>query len=111
MQEAPQRYFNPAAFVLPTAGTYGNLGRNTVIGPGRTMADLSLVKNTPLGRISETSKLQFRAELFNLLNRANLGTPFNIPVTSTGGVDPRAGVINRTITTSRQIQFGLKFLF
>ena len=108
---APDRYYDASQFVLQPLGFFGNLGRNTVIGPGRATVDLSLVKNTPLGRISEASKLQFRAELFNLLNRANLGTPFNIPVTSTGGVDPRAGVINRTITTSRQIQFGLKFLY
>jgi hypothetical protein len=87
-----------------SSGFYGNLGRDTLIGPGLATWDLSFLKDTP---IREGLNLQFRAELFNLLNRANFNTPNAIVFTPTG-VSPTAGVITSTSTTSRQIQFGLK---
>ena len=65
------------------------------------------MKNTP---IAERAKLQFRAELFNILNRANFNTP-NAVVFTPSGVSPTAGVITSTSTNSRQIQFGLKLLW
>jgi hypothetical protein len=102
-------YFNPNAFVVPTAGTYGNVGRDPLIGPGIAVLDFSALKNT---RLSERVNLQFRAELFNILNRANFGTPNPVVFTSASSVPaPTAGVITSTSTTSRQIQFGLKLLF
>jgi hypothetical protein len=61
-------------------------------------------------RIQERLSLQFRAELFNLLNRANFNAPNAIAFTPTG-VSPTAGLITGTSTTSRQIQFGLKLLW
>ncbi|MEI9973522.1 MAG: hypothetical protein WDO73_16630 [Ignavibacteriota bacterium] len=61
-------------------------------------------------RIHERLNLQFRAELFNLLNRANFNTP-NAIVFTPSGVSPTAGLITSTSTTSRQIQFGLKLLW
>jgi carboxypeptidase family protein len=99
------RWFNPAAFLLPAAGTYGNAGRNILEGPGVTELDASLFKQF---RITERTGLQFRAEFFNLMNHANFGLPIITTFTSSGGISPSAGLINYTSTTSRQIQFGLK---
>jgi len=106
---SPTQWFNPAAFLAPPSGSgfYGNLGRDALTGPGLATWDLSFLKDTPL---RERLGLQFRAELFNLLNRANFNTPNAITFTPTG-VSPTAGVITSTSTTSRQIQFGLKLLW
>jgi hypothetical protein len=105
----PTEYFNPNAFVLPAPGTYGNIGRNVLVGPGLATTDVSLGKNIA---ISEKVRAQFRAEAFNILNRANFGTPNAVIFTSaTAGISPTAGVITSTATTSRQIQFGLKLLW
>lgn len=105
----PNQYFNPNAFIIPATGTYGDLGRDTLIGPGIAELDFSALKNTNL---TERVKLQFRAEFFNVLNHANFGTPNPVVFTSATAVPaPTAGVITSTSTTSRQIQFGLKLLF
>lgn len=105
----PNHYYNPNAFVIPPNGTYGNLGRNTLIGPGLAALDLSLMKNT---RITEALRLQFRAEFFNILNRPNFNTPNLIAFTSAAGIpSASAGVITSTSTTSREIQFGLKLIW
>ncbi len=103
----PNQWFNPNAFVLPTAGTWGNAGRGILTGPGLAEVDLSLFKRVAL---SERLSAQFRAECFNVENRANFGTP-NAIVFSNGVVSPSAGLITSTITTSRQIQFGVKLIF
>ena len=102
----PNQWFNPAAFLAPpnNSGFYGNLGRDTLIGPGLATWDLSLFKETPFG---EGRHLQLRAEIFNILNRANFNTPNAIAFTPTG-VSPTAGVITSTSTNSRQIQLGCK---
>ncbi len=104
---SPNQWFNPNAFMLPAAGTYGNLGRGTYDGPGLAELDLSLSKTTAL---SERTRLQFRAEFFNALNHTNLGTP-KATVFSGSAISSSAGVITTTATTSRQIQFGLKLIF
>ncbi len=103
---SPNEWFNPAAFLAPPNGSgfYGNLGRDTLIGPGLATWDLSVLKDT---RIHESLNLQFRAEFFNILNHANFNTPNLVTFTPTG-VSPTAGVITGTSTTSRQIQFALK---
>jgi hypothetical protein len=101
------QWFNPEAFVLPTVGTYGNLGRGVFTGPGLAEVDLSVFKNTA---VSERANLQFRAEFFNLLNRTNLGTP-NATVFAGSAVSGSAGQITTLATTPRQIQFGLKLIF
>jgi hypothetical protein len=105
----PNQWFNPAAFLQPPAnsGFYGNLGRNTLIGPGLATWDFSVLKDT---KIRERLSLQFRAEIFNLLNRANFNTP-NLIVFTPSGVSGTAGAITSTSTTSRQVQFGLKLLW
>lgn len=103
------QWFNPQAFIVPASGTFGNVGRNVLTGPGLATVDFSVLKNTP---ISERLHVQFRAEIFNLLNRTNLDTPNLIVFTSpTGAPSPVAGTLTSTSTTSRQVQFGLKLLW
>ncbi len=112
-------FFNAAAFSAPAYGTVGNLGRDTLTGPGYADWDLSLLKTTPL---TERVRVQFRAEFFNVLNHTNLQTP-NAVVFSSGPTQgtpanqaavavrsSTAGVITAA-STSRQIQLGLKLLF
>jgi len=111
----PAQWFNPNAFLAPpnNSGFLGNVGRNTYIGPGLATWDFSVLKET---RLFEGLNLQFRAEIFNLLNRANFNTPNLItavllPGSTTPVASPSAGAITGTSTTSRQIQFGLKLLW
>jgi hypothetical protein len=111
----PSQWFNPHAFIAPPSagGFYGNLGRDTFIGPGLATWDFSVLKDT---RIRERLTLQFRAELFNLLDRANFNTPnlivFTPPTASNPtGLSGTAGAITSTSTTARQVQFGLKLLW
>jgi len=101
------QWFDPNAFVPPTVGTWGNLGRGVFRGPGLASVDLSLVKSTP---ITEKVNLQFRTEIFNAFNHTNLGTP-NPIVFSGGRISPSAGLITTTATTARQIQFAVKMVF
>jgi hypothetical protein len=103
----PNQWFNPNAFILPTPGTYGNTGRGSLIGPGLADLDMSLFKNFAL---TERASLQFRSEFFNVLNHANFAAP-NTTVFANGAVSASAGLITSTVTTSRQIQFGLKLIF
>jgi hypothetical protein len=103
----PNQWFNPNAFALPAAGTYGNVGRGTLLGPGLADLDLSIFKDIAF---TEQVKLQFRSEFFNALNHANFGTP-NAIVFSSGQISSTAGLITSTATTSRQIQFSMKLTF
>jgi len=106
IEGGPSQYFNPSAFIQPLPGTYGNLGRNTLRGPGLVETDVSAAKKFSL---SERLGLQFRAEIFNLFNHTNFNTPNPVVyAAATGGPSPTAGVITSTATTSRQVQFGLK---
>ena len=66
------QYFNPSAFSAPAYGTVGNVGRDSLTGPGYADWDLSLLKDT---KLTETTRLQFRAEFFNVLNHTNLQLP------------------------------------
>jgi prepilin-type processing-associated H-X9-DG protein len=111
----PGQWFNPAAFLAPpsTSGFAGSLGRDTYIGPGLATWDFSVLKDT---KIRERLSLQFRAEIFNLLDRANFNTPNLIAFTpptaaNPSGLSGTAGAITSTSTTSRQVQFGLKLLW
>ena len=104
-----RQYFNPAAFLPPATGTYGNVSRDALTGPGLTDVDFSILRNA---RLTERLGLQFRAEFFNILNHTNLMTPNEVVYTSaTSGISPTAGVVTATSTTSRQIQFGAKLQF
>jgi hypothetical protein len=108
----PGKWFDPNAFLAPAnvpsnLGFYGNVGRDTLIGPGLATWDFSAMKDT---KIRERLTLQFRAEIFNLLNRANFNLP-NAVVFTPSGVSPTAGVVTSTSTTARQVQFAVKFLW
>src|SRR5437667_11420391 len=103
----PNRWFNPQAFLLPMAGTYGNAGRNQFLGPNLIDLDTSLFKRI---RITERLNLQFRAEAFNVLNRANFEQP-SIGVFSGTNISPSAGVITSRATKSHKVQFALKLGF
>ncbi len=92
----------------PNQGRFGTLGRNTFRGPAFYDFDISIVKDTPVGRRrsgSELINVQFRAELFNIFNIVNMGLPSNTLVGS------GFGLINRTAGSSRQIQFSLKLAY
>jgi hypothetical protein len=117
----PNEWFDPNAFIAPpnNSGFFGNVGRDKYIGPGLATWDFSVLKDTHL---FERLNLQFRAEIFNLLDRANFNTPNLIThvllpgaapgtTSTTPVVSPAAGVITSTSTTARQVQFGLKLLW
>ena len=79
-QHAFAQFLNPSSFVEPALGTYGNLRRNQVVGPGFGDVDLSLLKNTPIYK--ERVKAQFRVEMFNVFNHTNLAQP--VPYLASG---------------------------
>jgi hypothetical protein len=105
-------WFDPCMFAPQPLGTFGNAQRNSTIGPGFLDWDFMLGKNTSLG---ERRELQFRAEFFNVLNHPNFEAPtkvFRQIFDSAGNLSPTFGQLNAPTTmSSRQIQFGLKFLF
>jgi len=109
----PDLWFNPAAFAFPGAGFRGTLGRNTLVGPGLAVVDLALVKTQ---KLSGRRSLQFRVEVFNLLDRANFDVPFN-DADGAAVMDDRgnrlatAGRIFGTITDAREIQLAIRLLF
>ena len=114
------RWYDPCAFSVdarvlvpgedPGTGIPGNVGRNTLLGPGKANVDFSVNKNFSLG---ETFNLQLRTEVFNILNRNNLGLPDNTGFAGGGAYAENAGLIRpgRTVTRPREIQFGLKLIF
>ena len=108
----PADYFTLDAFTPPRPGELGNYGRNTLIGPGLAQWDMGLTKNTQL---SERLRLQFRTEAFNMLNRVNFASPGNSAgnqiFNRSGELIRSATVLEKTVTTSRQLQFGLKLIF
>ena len=118
----PNNQFNPAAFANPAPGTFGNLGRNALRGPGFAQVDFSIFKNT---RLTETQSIQLRAEFFNLFNHPNFADP-------SGGLnrDPFTGSLSpnaffgQSVSTvgnqlggllgsggPRQIQFSARYIF
>ena len=95
------QWFDPSAFQLQFPGEIGDLGRNTLIGPKFFDFDLSFAKTT---RIKENMNVEFRAEVFNLLNHPNFALPGRLLAGS-------AGVITSTVSTQRELQFAVKFHF
>ncbi len=107
-------YFDPCAFAIPTVGFLGTAGRNILLGPGFANVDFSLVKDTALRFLGEGGKLEFRAEIFNILNRANFAEPNRTVFAAVNDVENPLGNVGQITSTSgasRQIQFGLKILF
>ena len=92
-------FYDTSCFVTPALNTFGNAGRNILIGPGLGTWDLGADKDFAL---TERFALQFRSEFFNVLNRANFGLP-------NGSIGSAAqGTITTVITNARQIQFALR---
>jgi hypothetical protein len=133
----PNNYIKTQCFAIPTApnaafwtannctggdttnlqcfNLRGNAGRNILIGPGITNLDFSVFKNNRIKRISETFNVQFRAEIFNIMNHANFApptTPDNSDIFLSDGTQTGvAGRLSRTTIPERQIQFALKIIF
>jgi hypothetical protein len=100
----PTLWYDPCAFSRPAAGTYGNLGRNTITGPPLYNVDFSADKGF---RLTEAMNLQFRAEFFNLLDEAHFYAPgFNVFSGSAGHVTKPT-----SSPDGRLVQFGLKLVF
>jgi hypothetical protein len=111
-------YLNVTCFAAPVPlNRFGNAGRNQLTGPNLFNVDFSVFKNTRIRRISENFNVQFRAEFFNLFNRANFQPPldnnrlFNLNQNGTPIRIDGAGTINALATDARQIQFGLKLIW
>ncbi len=122
-------YLNPAAFSIPAPGTFGNMGRNAIHGPGLSQVDFTVQKQFP---ISERVNLEFRAEVYNIFNRTNFSNPPsqlnqslgtgtnqlqpNQPFSS-GSAGGAFGVYSSTVEravglgASRQAQFSLRLIF
>ena len=112
----PEQWFDPNAFVLQPAGTFGNTGRGEFTGPNLRTLDLSLTKRARWTGLGDDGRVEIRIEAFNVLNRANFGPPALIafaggPTTATEPVLPTFGRITTTVTSSRQIQLGVKLYF
>ena len=128
----PELWFDPCAFTLPPEGFLGSAGRNILRGPGLVNLDVSVAKDSPLRLLGPGGRVEFRAEVFNVLNHANFATP-EVGVADTpsaavvfagspdefgpGGIlIPQrrlttVGKILKTATPSRQIQLSLRLLF
>jgi len=107
----PDQFFDPRAFSVPTQGTFGNVSRGSLRGPGLVNVDPSFFKKI---RISELLNLQFRAEAFNIFNHPNLAFPNEVVFSgnsTSSSYSSSAGVITATATTSRELQLALKLLF
>ncbi|HEY1501858.1 MAG TPA: TonB-dependent receptor [Acidobacteriaceae bacterium] len=110
----PYNYLKLNCFVAPNPLTlFGNVGRNTVIGPGLADVDFSAIKNNYVPRISETFDVQFRAEFFNIFNRPNFQSPLDNSTLFAQDGTPVAGAgqIDALTVPNRQIQFALKVIF
>jgi hypothetical protein len=110
----PTQWFDPTAFVLQPAGSFGNLGRGALIGPDLRVVDLAAIKRFPWRALGSEGRVEFRLEVFNLFNRVNFGIP---SLQAFAGVRddeqplPTFGRIRTTVTSARQIQLGLKVVF
>jgi hypothetical protein len=110
----PNQWFNPAAFALPAAGTFGNTGRGDFIGPNLRTVDLSLVKETSWTTLGTGGRLEVRVEVFNLFNRANFGPPQLIAFAGAADNEPvlaSFGRVRNTVTSARQLQLGVRVKF
>ncbi len=129
----PNAFINLKCFSLPTAGAgafsslcvpfagnpgtcanrMGDAGRNALFGPKLFDFDFALLRNIPIHKISESANLQLRLDAFNIFNHTNFDAPtdnFTL-YDGTGNPVSSAGLIDQTVTTSRQIQLAAKFTF
>ncbi|MBS1807824.1 MAG: carboxypeptidase regulatory-like domain-containing protein [Acidobacteria bacterium] len=117
-QRTLNRWFNTDAFEIQPFGTFGNVGRNTIISPGIIQWDASMLKSF---RFAEGKSLQFRFEAFNAANHPNWGNPGTGQpkeirrnadgTTTTIAANANFGKITGMRGAMRQLQFGLKLIF
>jgi hypothetical protein len=110
----PAQWFDPSAFVLQPAGTFGNVGRNELIGPDLRTVDMAISRAFETPALGSRSRIDLRLEVFNVFNRTNFGTPSLIAFAGTADNEaPLAsfGQIRTTTTSSRQIQLGARWTF
>ncbi len=110
----PNQWFDPAAFVLQPAGTFGDVGRNELIGPDLRTVDLAFTKFLPLGGSAASRRFEIRFEIFNVFNRTNFGPPSLVAFSGAGTETvPLAsfGQIRSTVTSARQMQIGARVVF
>ncbi|MBI3679133.1 MAG: TonB-dependent receptor [Acidobacteria bacterium] len=110
----PEQWVDPKAFDLPPIGQLGNLGRGALIGPNLRNFDFAALKNTRVSKLGEQGNIQFRLEIFNLLDRANFGIPSLAAFNGVAAREDPLGTLGRirgTITSARQIQLGLRITY
>jgi hypothetical protein len=110
----PAGWFDPAAFVLPAAGTFGDVGRNELIGPDLRTVDLSLSRRFGWRRAGQDGGVELRIEVFNVFNRANFGPPSLVAfagMADNEAVLPSFGQIRTTVTAARQAQIGIRIVY
>lgn len=110
----PAGWFDPNAFVLPAVGTFGNVGRNELIGPDLRTVDLALSRRFGWGQAGQGGFAELRIEVFNVFNRANFGPPSLIAFSGSTDNEPvlaSFGQIRTTVTSARQAQIGIRITF
>ena len=100
--QTTSEWFNPAAFSTPAAYTFGNVGRNTLYGPGMETMDFALVRSFAL---AERLRMELRGEAFNGLNHSNWDTPNRFVNT------PQFGTITEASTPGREFQLSARLSF
>ena len=96
------------------ANLLGNAGRNSIVGPKLVNLDFSATKNIPIRRVSETFDVQFRAEIFNILNRSNFVPPepiYGAGIFDATGAPLANGYMDNLATQPRDVQFALKMIW
>jgi hypothetical protein len=109
-QRSPNHWFNTACFSTPAAFTFGNAGRNILLGPATAQMDVSLFKDIRLAREGKINA-QFRAEAFNIANTPQLNNPSNTIGTADAGTISNAGSPANFARTQRQMQLSLRIFF
>jgi hypothetical protein len=98
------RFLNPAAFAIPDAGSFGNSGRNVIIGPGIRNVDMAVARRI---RLSDSVAAQLRADFYNAFNHPN----FVAPPTMQNFADASDFGALFVARSPRIVQLGLKFLW
>jgi hypothetical protein len=103
-----QQYFRPGCFVLPAPGFLGNVPARVLRGPSLLTSDWSLAK---IFALANGRRIEVQAQAFNIFNRANFAVPNGRIWINANTPNTQAGRITRTVTSARQAQFGVKFVF
>jgi len=98
------RWFNPAAFIDPASGKFGNAGRGTIRGPGFGIWDLAAIKSFTFAVAGHETKFSLRAEVFNIFNHVNFS---GVSTTLNSGTYGRV----TSVREPRQMQMSLRYEF